>query len=79
MRRTLRPFDNTGMAWWTKSYNSASRKKMAITDQLFYLTDLVIKNPGMYLTEMKKELHARGINVDESTICWFLKEANETS
>ena len=73
VRRTLRLFDNTGMVD-KKAYNSASRK-MSITDQL-YLLELVIENPGMYLTEMKKELHARGINVDESTICRFLKEAN---
>ena len=48
---------------------------MTITDQL-HLLELVIENPGMYLTEMKKELHTRGIDVDESTICRFLKEAN---
>ena len=29
----------------------------------------------MYLTEMKKKLHARGTDVDESTICRFLKES----
>ena len=57
-----------------KSYSCASRKMMSITDQL-HLLELVIENPGIYLTEMKKELYARGTNVDESTICRFLKES----
>ena len=74
MRRTLRLFDSTGTVD-KKAYSCGSRKKMSITDQL-HLLELVIENPGMYLTEMKKELHARGTNVDESTICKFLKESN---
>ena len=74
MRRTLRLFDSTGTVD-KKAYSCGSRKEMSITDQL-HLLELVIENPGMYLTEMKKELHARGTNVDESTICRFLKESN---
>ena len=72
VRRTLRLFDSTGTVD-KKAYSCGSRKKMSITDQL-HLLELVIENPGMYLTEMK-ELHARGTNVDESTICRFLKES----
>ena len=47
---------------------------MSTTDEL-HLLELVIENPGMYLTEIKKKLHARGTDVDESTICRFLKES----
>ena len=74
VRRTLRLFDSTGTVD-KKAYSCALRKKMTITGQL-HLLELVIENPGMYLTEMKKELHTRGTDVDESTICRFLKEAN---
>lgn len=73
VRRTLRLFDSTGTVD-KKAYSCTSRKKMSTTDQL-HLLELVIENPGMYLTEMKKELHARGTDVDESTICRFLKES----
>ena len=73
MRRTLRLFDSTGTVD-KKAYSCPSRKKMSTTDEL-HLLELVIENPGMYLTEMKKELHARGTDVDESTICRFLKES----
>ena len=45
VRRTLRLFDNTSTVD-KKAYNSASRKKMSITDQL-HLLELVIENPGM--------------------------------
>ena len=69
MRRTLRLFDSTGTVV-KKAYSCAPRKKMTITDQL-HLLELVIENPGMYLMEMKKELHTRGTDVDEPTICRF--------
>ena len=68
-------FDNTGSVD-KKAYScSVSRKKMSTADQLHVL-ELAIENPGIYLTEMKKELHARGTDVDESTICRFLKQSN---
>ena len=70
VRRTLRLFDSTG-TMGKKAYSCPSRK-MYTTDEL-HLLELVIENPGMYLTEMK-ELHVRGTDVDESTICRFLKE-----
>ena len=46
---------------------------MSTTEELHVL-ELVIENPGMHLTEMKKELHARGTDVDESTTFRLLKE-----
>ena len=67
VRRTLRIFDNTGSVDKRTYSCSVSRKKMSTADQLHVL-ELAIENPGIYLTEMKKELHARGTDVDESTI-----------
>ena len=59
VRRTLRLFDNTGIVD-KKAYNCFKK------DVQLYLLELVIENPGMYLTEMKKELHARGRRIKEA-------------
>ena len=64
-------FDNTGSVD-KKAYSCSVSRKMSTADQLHVL-ELAIENSGKYLTEMKKELHARGTDVDESTICRFLK------
>ena len=73
MQRTLRLFNSIGTVD-KKAYSCQSRRKISITDEL-HLLELIIENPGKYLTEMKKELHVRGTDVDESTICRFLKES----
>ena len=65
-------FDNTGSVD-KKAYSCSVSRKMSTADQLHVL-ELAIENPGIYLTEMK-ELHARGTDVDESTICRFLKQS----
>ena len=67
-RRTLRLFDSTGTV-----NKKAYSRKMSTTE--LHLLEMVIENPGMYLTEMKKELHTQVTNVDESTICRLLKES----
>ena len=72
MRRTLRLFDSTGTVN-KKAYSCPSRK-MSTTDEL-HLWNCRKSWHGMYLTEMKKELHVRGADVDESTIRRFLKES----
>ena len=70
MRRTLKRFDNTGMV------DKLCFKK---EDVQLYLLELVIENPGMYLTEMKKELHARGRRMPVLKRGEFFKDENETS
>ena len=69
MGRTLKLLDSTGTVA-KKAYSCPFGKKMSTIDEL-YLLELVIENPAMYLTEVKKELQA-----DESTICRFIEESN---
>ena len=39
----------------------------------FYILNLVLEKPGLYLREIKYELHSQlGIEVSEGSICTFL-------
>ena len=54
-----------------------NRRRLSGADEL-HILELVIENPGIYLSELKAELIARGTEADESIICRFLKSSGFT-
>ena len=63
---------------WTN--NSRQWRKLTEADQ-FLLLELVIERPGIYLHELRHELHASGTEASMATICrflhlWMFKEEN---
>lgn len=73
VRRILKIFDNTSPVD-KKLHNRTIVRKLSRAHQL-HILEMIIEQPSMYLGEMKKELYSQGVQVDESTICRFLKKS----
>jgi len=77
VRRVLKLFDSTSSVDKRVYSTSTNRKRLSSADEL-HILELVIENPGIYLSELKVELMARGTTADVSTICRFLKSSGFT-
>ena len=70
VRRTVELFSSTGSVD-KRPYperHSRHRRKLTEADQ-FLLLELVLERPGIYLQELRHELHASGAEASTSTIC----------
>ena len=62
----------------TRVYTTpVNRRRLSGADEL-HILERVIENAGIYLSELKAELIARGTEADESIICRFLKSSGFT-
>ena len=78
VRRTMKLFDSTGTVD-KKEYPSEQSFRKITKPAGFFILQLVLDRPGIYLREVRTELlHELGIDVTESAICVYLHKAGFT-
>ena len=78
VRRTVRLFDTTGREDKKKYPSEQSFRKITKPAE-FFILQLVLDRPGIYLREIQNELlHELGVDVTESAICVYLQKAGFT-
>ena len=75
VRRTIQRFETSGEVAKSEYPSEACSRKITEPVQ-FYIMNLVLEKPGIYLSEITSELETvLGVDVSESAVCKFLKKA----